>query len=240
MKIYEKDPRISRIKRELSDRRVILVTGAKGGVGKTVISALLGLALSERGKKVLLVDADVTDPNLHVIIGVDPEKVKPGEAKGIEPLTLTDRIGYIGLAPYTMNRPTPLRGPEAVDAVRELLGALDYNGYEYIIIDTPPGLDDVLMDLIHLTGDHALVIVVSTPSRMSQDSTRRFMALLKDLNVENVVNVVNDVIGIGRSGRDSFNVPHDALLEEALGSIKRLKNTEAYNAIVRLAEAVDP
>jgi Mrp family chromosome partitioning ATPase len=236
-----RDPRVARITHELSARRVVLVTGAKGGVGKTVVSALLGIALSDKGRKVLLVDADATDPNLHVVLGVDPEKDKPGEAKGIEPLALTERLGYVGLAPYTMNRPTPLRGPEAVDAVREILGVLDYNGYEYVVIDTPPGLDDVLMDLIHMIGDKAFVIVVSTPSRMSEDSTRRYMALLRSLGLKNIVNVINDVTGIGVwSRKDGFLVPHDESLEKALGSIEKLKATSAYKAIARVAGAVNP
>lgn len=240
MRVYERDPRATRIRRELLARRVILVTGAKGGVGKTVISALLGIALSEKGRKVVLVDADATDPNLHVAVGAEPGKAKLGEAKGIEPFKLSDRLGYIGIALYTLNRPTPLRGPEAVDAVREILGALDYNGYEYVVIDTPPGLDDVLMDLIHLIGSRALIIVVSTPSKISLDSTKRYVTLLEGLQVKNVVNVVNDVINIGGGSGGSFKVPHDSSLEEALGSIEKLKATEAYKAIVKLAEAVDP
>ncbi len=221
------DPRLARIKAELSKRKVILVTAAKGGVGKTTLSALLALALSKEKGATLTIDADVSDPNLHVVIGVSP-KTWVGEEKGIEPIKL-DGLGYIGIVPFTQNKPAPLRGSEAVDAVREMLGALDYRGYENIVIDVPPGLSDVLLDLLNnVVGDNTQILVVSTPSKLSVDSTERYVKLLKDLGFKNVVLIYNDPHGIGKEPGEGLYVPYDPSLENAFGSLQKLEETKAY------------
>jgi flagellar biosynthesis protein FlhG len=52
-------------------RRVISIGGGKGGIGKSLISANLGIELARRGKKVILVDADLGGANLHTTLGID-------------------------------------------------------------------------------------------------------------------------------------------------------------------------
>ena len=52
-------------------RRVVSVGGGKGGIGKSLISANLGIELARRGKKVVLVDADLGGANLHTTLGID-------------------------------------------------------------------------------------------------------------------------------------------------------------------------
>ncbi|GAB6148214.1 P-loop NTPase [Stetteria hydrogenophila] len=237
MREVARDPRLARIERELSKRRVILVTGVKGGVGKTIVSVLLALALRKRGFKPLLVDADVSDPNMHVALGIDPARVEPGEEKGIKPVEV-DGVGYIGIAPYTRNKPAPLRGQEAVDAVREMLGALDYDEYTHVVIDTPPGLSDVLLDLLNIVDGKASILVVTTPSKMAYDSAKRYIELLREEGYTNVEMVVNDAVGVGRRLEEieGHYVPHDPGLEEALGYPRALAETEAFRSIEELAE----
>src|SRR5260221_11170830 len=56
-------------------RRVIAVGGGKGGIGKTLVTANLGIALAQRGCKVVLVDADLGGANLHTCLGISQPAV---------------------------------------------------------------------------------------------------------------------------------------------------------------------
>ncbi len=228
------DPRPARIAYELGRRRTFLVAGVKGGVGKTVTAAALAAVLARAGTPTLAVDADVSDPNLHVALGVNPERDWPGEEKGIKPLEVAPRLGYVGAAPYTRNRPAPMRGPQAVDAVRELLAATDYTGYEAVVIDTPPGLGDVLLDLAK-TVPRAEVIVVTTPSRLSLDSLRRALQALQEEAGPPRLILVNmhrgEELPGWLKGLPLATAPYEEELEEALGSPERLAATGVARAL---------
>ncbi len=231
--MLEVDPRPARIRAELGARKVIIVTGSKGGVGKTTIAALLSLALAERGLRPLLIDLDVTDPNMHVVLGVDVESQMPGETKGISPMKVHG-VGFISIAPYTKARPAPLRGEDAVNAVRELLAATDYTGYDTIVIDTPPGLGDVNLELLRLVPD-ALVVVVTTPSKLSKDSLRRHLQLLAESGYGDPIVLYNMSRG-ERPGE--LSIPFDGDLEEAYGDPLKLMETKAYGKVRGLAEVL--
>src|SRR5260370_9724849 len=56
-------------------RRIIAVGGGKGGIGKTLLTANLGIALAQRGFKVVLVDADSAGPKLHTRLGMSQPPV---------------------------------------------------------------------------------------------------------------------------------------------------------------------
>ncbi|MCE4619287.1 MAG: P-loop NTPase [Desulfurococcales archaeon] len=228
------DPRPARIRSELSKRNTIVVLGAKGGVGKTTIAVMLGVALKIMEKKVLLVDLDITDPNMHVAVGVDPERVMPGEKKGIEPINING-VGFISISPYAKGRPLPLRGEESINALRELLAATDYTGYDTVIIDTPPGAGDVTLDILNLLPNPKLV-AVSTPSKFSIDSLRRFLMLLRYTNRRPKAVVYNMVRNERiKPGINEYIVHYDEELENAIGDLCRIAWTRAFEEIKPLA-----
>lgn len=230
----EIDPRPARIARELGSRATLIVSGVKGGVGKTVIAAALAAYLAGRGVQTLAVDADVSDPNLHVALGVDPETQQPGEELGIKPLQVAPRLGYVGAAPYTRNRPAPMRGPQAVDAVRELLAATDYRGYEAVVIDTPPGLGDVILDLTRLIPG-STIILVTTPHKLALDSLRRALGALRVEGREADMVIINmfrgEELPSWLKELPHELAPYDPHLETALGSPEALRRTELGRAL---------
>lgn len=228
------DPRPARIRSELSGRDVILVLGSKGGVGKTTISVMLGVALKIDNRGVLLVDLDVTDPNMHVVVGVNPAETMPGEKKGIEPINING-VGFLSISPYSKGEPLPLRGEEAVNAVRELLAVTDYTGYDTVVIDTPPGAGDVTLDLLK-TIPGPRIVAVSTPSKLAVDSLLRFLKLLRDMGHEPDAIVYNMVRGERlRIGRNEFIVRYDDGLEDAIGDLCRIAWTDAFTEIEPIA-----
>ncbi|MCE4609271.1 MAG: P-loop NTPase [Desulfurococcales archaeon] len=231
------DPRPARISRELSKRLTIVILGVKGGVGKTTIALLLGIGLARRGRRTLLIDLDITDPNLHVGLGIDPRNIMPGEKKGIDPIRV-DGLGFVSIAPYAKGLPLALRGVEAVNALRELLSAIDYEGYDTVVIDTPPGAGDIVLDLLNVLENPRLVVVSST-SKFSLDSLHRLLWLLKEMGKEPDAIVYNMVRDVSNNFlREGILVRYDDELESAFGNLELLEKTNAYKDLENLIERI--
>src|SRR3972149_6631383 len=75
----------------------IVVMSGKGGVGKSTVAANLAIALSDKGKKVGLLDMDLTGPNIPKMLGVENAKLI-GTEKGILPVKVNDRLHVISSA----------------------------------------------------------------------------------------------------------------------------------------------
>jgi ATP-binding protein involved in chromosome partitioning len=75
----------------------LLVFSGKGGVGKSTITANLGLALSERKLRVGLIDVDIHGPNLAKMLGAEGGKLQPSEENKILPLKITKNLSLVSV-----------------------------------------------------------------------------------------------------------------------------------------------
>jgi flagellar biosynthesis protein FlhG len=121
----------------------VFVSG-KGGVGKSVLALHMAKALTEHGKRVLLLDTDLGLANLHVLSNVQPngrlEQVLSGSMKLQDAITSLD-CGPDLLAADNGRNVTMLAGVDAAQELAETLGALNTQ-YDYILVDTPRGITD--------------------------------------------------------------------------------------------------
>lgn len=170
-------------------RLVVPVASPKGGVGKTTIASGVSLLLARSGVPVSLLDADFTNPTTHVMLGVDASRVLPEEEKGVLPVLVEPGLEFMSPAFYSKDRPLPLRGRELVDALREILAVTRWSG-RVLVVDTPPGLSDSLLELLRLDRG-ARVLVVSACDRMSLVSTKRILEFLEQERVETLGVVAN-------------------------------------------------
>jgi len=173
-------------------RLVVPVASPKGGVGKTTVAAGVSLLLARRGVPVSLLDTDFTNPTTHVMLGADVSGVLPEEEKGVLPVRVEPGLEFMSPAFYSKDKPLPLRGRELVDALREILAVTRWSG-RVLVVDTPPGLSDSLLELLRLNRE-AKVLVVSTCDRMSLVSTMRILEFLKQERVS-VLGVVANMCG---------------------------------------------
>lgn len=177
------DPRGLMIEKSLKRFRVIIpIVNPKGGVGKSTLSALLALGLARLGLSVGLLDIDLTNPTLHLILGLSEGRRKPLEDKGLKPLLVTHRLEFASPALFTPP-PLPMRGNVMVDALRELLALFDWNS-DIMIVDTPPGYSDELIEFYNLVslcgcGWRTRSIVVTTPDDVALEGVRRLADLYK-------------------------------------------------------------
>lgn len=141
-------------------RNVVAVGSGKGGVGKTTVAVNLALALAETGARVGVLDADVTGPNVPLMLGARGEpRARDGK---IEPL-VSYGVKVISIAFFVPDgQPVIWRGPMVGGAIQQFFHDVDWGELDYLIVDLPPGTGDAsisLAQLIPLSG----VVIVSTP-----------------------------------------------------------------------------
>jgi flagellar biosynthesis protein FlhG len=157
-------------------RRIIAVGGGKGGVGKSLVAANLGVFLAQVGKRVVLVDGDLGGANLHTFLGVDPPRLTLGDF-------IDRRIGRL----EDVVAPTPLVGLGLISGARDalestsprasqrsrLLSQLRSLDVDYLVLDIGAGTGPVALDLF-FAADEGVVVV--NPEPTSVDNCYRFLA----------------------------------------------------------------
>ncbi len=244
MMVSQGDPRLAVIGRRLARvARVVPVMSSKGGVGKTLLSCLLALALSERGARVGLLDLDVTNPTAHVVLGADLSKF-PEEDRGVVP-PLIGGVKFMSVAYYSGENPLPLRGWEIDNVVREVLAVTIWGDLDFLVIDTPPGIGDEVLDVLSYFPKHE-PLVVATPSPLTVASVRRLLKLLTEAVkgelirvVENMARDDSDIIAdlakkfhVGFLGKVRF----DEGVDRAVGDIDALRESRMYKDVSMIAE----
>jgi ATP-binding protein involved in chromosome partitioning len=162
-------------------RNIIAVASNKGGVGKTTVSVNLAVALAKRGARAGLLDADVTGPNVPIMMGFEAGFM----AEGDRGLTTVDRYGVklvsIGFVLPKLS-PVVWRGPMVGTAVRQLLHDIKWGDLDYLVIDLPPGTSDASLSLAQeapISG----VVIVSTSADVAWEDASKAVAMFDKLNV---------------------------------------------------------
>ncbi|MEM2220762.1 MAG: P-loop NTPase [Ignisphaera sp.] len=179
----QQDYRVFAIHSRLSSLKLVIpIVSPKGGVGKSTISSMLSLALSSRGIATGLLDLDITNPVLHIILGIDIQSVKLEETKGIRPLKIAENLEFMSMAFFTRDTLLPLRGSSIVNAIRELLAITNWNCL-VLIVDTPPGLSDEVLELLlllHTVNPYSTKpLLVTSQNTLSLISIKRLLDLIK-------------------------------------------------------------
>ncbi|HUV03412.1 MAG TPA: P-loop NTPase [Desulfobacteria bacterium] len=225
------DPRLSVIARRLSGiKRIVAVTGGKGGIGKSLTSSLLALTLSRMGYRVGLLDLDLSAPSTHVILGIDG--VYPKEEKGIIPPEVHG-ISFMSIIYFTGNEPAPLRGEDITNAMLELLAITQWGSRDFLIVDMPPGIGDASMDVIRWLK-RAEFLVMTTASKVALETVKKVIKMLDELNKPIIGVIENMKMRESSSVYDAlheFNVPllgaieFDMNLEDSIGDANALVRT---------------
>ncbi|MEE9308656.1 MAG: P-loop NTPase [Spirochaetia bacterium] len=191
------DPRLDVIGKRLAPvKRIIAVSSAKGGVGKSVCAALSALALSEGGYRTGLLDLDFQGASAHLLLDVELDF--PEEESGIKPLRASNSVDFMSFAVFSREHPVPLRGSDVTQAMLELLAITIWDPLDFLLIDMPPGIGDEILDALrYLPGLEFLV--VTTPSRLVLHVVERLLAMLCELKAP-VVGLVENMV---RPGSDS-------------------------------------
>ena len=149
----------------------VLVSSAKGGVGKSTVAVNLAFALQSLGLKIGILDADVYGPSLPKLINLN-EKPKSEDGKALIPLEKYDAqcmsMGFL------VDEQTPMiwRGPMVISALKTMTQKVLWKDRDVIIVDMPPGTGDTQLTFAQeVKVDGA--IIVSTPQDLALLDVKR-------------------------------------------------------------------
>ncbi|MEM3066800.1 MAG: Mrp/NBP35 family ATP-binding protein, partial [Nitrososphaerota archaeon] len=167
-------------------KNIIAIASGKGGVGKSTVTVNVGLALTELGASVGILDADIYGPTIPRILNVKvglvgaDDKIAPAISyNGVKVMS----IGFL----LQEDEPVIWRGPLVANAIKQFLTEVEWGELDYLIVDLPPGTGDASLTLaqsIPLTG----VVIVSTPQDAALKIATKALNMFRKLNV--------DIIGI--------------------------------------------
>jgi ATP-binding protein involved in chromosome partitioning len=203
-------------------RNTIAVASGKGGVGKTTIAVNLAVSLARDGARVGLLDADITGPNVPLMMGTmgahvtgASGRVNPVVSHGVKMMS----IQYF----LTGDAPVIWRGPLIHSAIQQFLRDVEWGELDYLVIDLPPGTGDAALSisqLIPLTG----AVIVTTPQEVSLADARKAIGMFTKVNVRTLGVVENmsaficpdcghehDIFGSGGGAKNARELGLDVL-----------------------------
>lgn len=151
---------------ELSSiKKVIAVVSGKGGVGKSAVTCTLAAAMARRGKKVGILDADITGPSVPRAFGIS--RRAEGSEVGIYPAVTEGGIELMSLNLLMERETDPVvwRGPVIAGAVEQFWTDVVWGDLDYLFVDMPPGTGDVPLTVFQSLPVDG-VIVVSAPQTL--------------------------------------------------------------------------
>ena len=163
-------------------QKVIAVVSGKGGVGKSSVTSLLAVAEAQRGKRVGVLDADVTGPSIPMAFGVhtrpaaDDAGIYPPESVG------GVKVMSINLLLENVTDPVVWRGPIVAGTVKQFWTDVVWGDVDYMFVDMPPGTGDVPLTVFQSLPIDGIV-VVTTPQDLVGMIVEKAVNMAKMLNI---------------------------------------------------------
>jgi len=170
--------RIKTITENLSNvKHIIAVMSGKGGVGKSIISANLAVALANRGYSVAIMDSDLYGPSIPSILGVDGARLKSGPT-GIVPPQGPLGIKIVSMDFLLGDNDTVTWLSDLKRSAQELfLANTDYGYLDYLIVDMPPSTGSETVNLLKYLPQISGAIIVTMPSEIVEQVVHRCISL---------------------------------------------------------------
>ena len=173
---HEPPHQLSRIK------KVIGVVSGKGGVGKSMTSALLAVEMRRRGYRVGVLDADITGPSIPKLFGIHGRAL--GDENGIWPIQSRTGIDVMSVNLLLENEEDPVvwRGPVIAGAVKQFWQEVIWKDVDFLFVDMPPGTGDVPLTVFQSLPVNGIVIVTS-PQELVSMIVAKAVNMAKKMNI---------------------------------------------------------
>ena len=238
-------------------KKVIGVCSGKGGVGKSMVTSLLAVAMQRMGLKVGILDADITGPSIPREFGL--KQKAEGNDTGIFPVRTTTGIDVMSLNLLLPNDSDPVawRGPIIAGAVTQFWTDVIWGDKDVLFIDMPPGTGDVMLTVCQSIPVDAAVLV-STPQELVGMIVEKSIKMVDMLNIP-VIGLVENmsyvqcpdcgkkIVVFGESHVDAiarqYGIPHTAALpidrKLAASADKGMIELTNGNWLDEIANAID-
>ncbi len=165
-----------------SVKKVIGVVSGKGGVGKSMVTALSAIVANRNGLKTGILDADITGPSIPKMFGIHEKAAVSG--MGILPAATPTEMEIMSLNLLTENETDPVvwRGPVIAGAVTQFWTDVIWGDLDVMFIDMPPGTGDVPLTIFQSIPVDGIIIVTSPQELVG-------MIVEKAMNMAQLMNI---------------------------------------------------
>lgn len=172
--------------------KTIVITSGKGGVGKSTTVANLGTGLAYRGKKVVLVDADIGLRNLDGVLGLENRIIRTivdvikSDYNFDRALVRDKKLENLFLLPASQTHDKDIISPEEMQELCQKLT----EEFDYVLVDCPAGIEQGFKNAVAGAEE---VIVVTNPEFSAMRDADRVIGLLNDYGKHNISLIVNKI-----------------------------------------------
>lgn len=216
--------------------KVITITSGKGGVGKTSVTVNLAIALSQRGYRVVIIDADLGLSNIDVVFGIVPK------------YSLLDLVNCNkSILDILCEGPNNIKFISGGSGVQELIN-LDKNSLEnfianmslldhiadYILVDTGAGLSDTVMDFV-ISAEEVILVVTPEPTSITDAYAvvKTVARIKKDCNINVLINRA-DSENEAKNVYNNFSTVAERFLSMKLNAIGYLPYDHSFTKSVKM------
>ena len=163
---------LAQLNPKASVKKVIAVVSGKGGVGKSTVTSMLAVAMARKGKRVGVLDADITGPSAPTAFGVS--ECQGANDDGLYPALTRGGIQVMSINLLLDNPGDPVvwRGPVIAGAVKQFWTDVIWEDVDYLFVDMPPGTGDVPLTVFQSLPVDGIVIVTSPQDLVSMIVTK--------------------------------------------------------------------
>ena len=220
-------------------KKVIGVVSGKGGVGKSMVTALLSVLTSRKGLKTAILDADITGPSIPKMFGIN-EKARVVDEKFLMPAKSKNGIQMMSINLLLENETDPVvwRGPVIAGAVKQFWTDVVWDDVDFMFVDMPPGTGDVPLTVFQSLPVDGIIVVTSPQELVS-------MIVGKAVKMASMMNI--PVLGIVENMsyfecpdcKKKYNIYGDSKIEEVVDkySIDALSKLPINPQIAKLCDA---
>lgn len=163
-------------------KKVYAVMSGKGGVGKSMVTSQLAILLARAGKKVAILDADITGPSIPKMFGV--KEMATSSELGLHPVKSEGGVSLMSINLLLARETEPViwRGPVIAGVVTQFWTEVVWGDIDYMFIDMPPGTGDVPLTIFQSLPIDGVIIVTSPQELVS-------MVVEKAVNMAEMMNL---------------------------------------------------
>jgi Mrp family chromosome partitioning ATPase len=195
--------RMTRLAEDIGHK--IMVLSGKGGVGKSTVATGLALSLARQGKKVGILDIDITGPNIPKMLGigqidlhVEDSQIHPAEGPhGVKVISMAFLL-------EDPDKPVIWRGPIKLGAIQQFIGDVAWGKLDALIIDFPPGTSDEPLTVAQSLPNIDGMVIVTTPQEVALLDSRKSINFSKTVKIP-VLGVIENMSGYTLRGMTKPN-----------------------------------
>ncbi|MCJ7514783.1 MAG: Mrp/NBP35 family ATP-binding protein [Dehalococcoidia bacterium] len=218
--------------KEINDvGNVIAVMSGKGGVGKSLVAALLSIALARHGKDAGILDADITGPSIPKIFGLGGTRPRSSES-GILPVLSKLGISVMSINLLLEHEDDAIiwRGPIISKVIQQFWEDVVWGKLDYLIVDLPPGTADAPLTVLQTIPVSGIVIVFS-PQELAAMVVKKAVRMAEQLHIP-ILGVVENM--------SYFTPPGSTKKLELFGKSRSQEMSEVTGAPLLAQIPIDP